>query len=72
MNIPVENNIVTEEVSKIEKFWRKLCRKALEKMHLVEGHTIGGKTATSQTFQEVRIAIFPLFLDLHRQMNRRL
>ena len=47
---PVENNIVTEEVSKeVREILEKVVSEGSGKNALIEGHTIGGKTATSQT-----------------------
>ena len=47
---PVENNIVTEEVSKeVREILEKVVSEGSGKNAFIEGHTIGGKTATSQT-----------------------
>ena len=47
---PVETNIVTEEVSKeVREILEKVVSEGSGKNAFIEGHTIGGKTATSQT-----------------------
>lgn len=47
---PVETNIVTEEVStEVRKILEKVVSEGSGKNAFIEGHTIGGKTATSQT-----------------------
>lgn len=70
---PVENNIVTEEVSKeVREILEKVVSEGSGKNAFIEGIPLAERLQHRRPFQEVRIAIFPLFLDLHRQMNRRL
>ncbi len=60
---PVENNIVTEEVSKeVREILEKVVSEGSGKNAFIEGHTIGGKTATSQTLPRSKNRYISSFL----------